>query len=215
MSKDILLMHPLSAKYKSLFTKFSVNTALRLAHFFGQADQESNLIANRENLNYSTEALISNFGRHRISVSDAKKFGRSQQPANQEMLANILYGGSWGEKNLGNLVFGDGWKYRGRGIFQITGLSNYKALTKYVQEVLGLNVDYVENPDLLLNESDSLIAALWYWSTRKLNSYADKDQGLKISKGINLGNPESEVTPNHAKERKEKTEAFKKIFEAK
>ncbi|AZA74798.1 glycoside hydrolase family 19 protein [Chryseobacterium indoltheticum] len=210
---DPLAKHPLSAKYQNLFTKFAVNTPLRLAHFFGQAAHESNLKPRVENLNYSVEALLSKFGRHRISEVDARKLGRIRtQLANQEMLANILYGGSWGLKNLGNKTFGDGWKYRGRGIFQITGLSNYWGLTKYVQEVLGLNVDYVENPDLLLNEADSLIAALWYWQMKKLNSYADKDQGLKISRGINIGNPDTEKIPNHAEDRKVKTEKFKKVF---
>lgn len=128
------------------------------------------------------------------------------------MIANLIYGGEWGKKNLGNLVFGDGWKYRGRGIFQITGLANYKALTEYAREVLGVDVDYVKNPDLLLNEADSLIAALWYWNTRKLNSYADKNDIKSISKIINLGSVTVKAEPKGLDHRIQCVNNFIKIF---
>lgn len=78
-----------------------------------------------ENLNYSVAALTSKFP-NRISVADAQKYGRSaMQPANQEAIANTIYGGNWGKENLGNMQQGDGWKYRGRGLTQITGRRNY------------------------------------------------------------------------------------------
>lgn len=78
-----------------------------------------------ENLNYSVAALTSKFP-NRISVADAQKYGRSaMQPANQEAIANTIYGGNWGKENLGNNQPGDGWKYRGRGLTQITGRRNY------------------------------------------------------------------------------------------
>ncbi len=78
-----------------------------------------------ENLNYSTEALKAKFG-NRISAADAQKHGRnSAHPANQEAIANIIYGGEWGKANLGNTQPGDGWKYRGRGLCQTTGRRNY------------------------------------------------------------------------------------------
>lgn len=81
----------------------------------------------RENLNYSTDALISKFGRHRISEADARKYGRSGgRPANQEAIANAIYGGEWGRKNLGNTQSGDGWKYRGGGLPQVTGRANFR-----------------------------------------------------------------------------------------
>lgn len=78
-----------------------------------------------ENLNYSVASLTSKFP-NRISVADAQKYGRSaMQPANQEAIANTIYGGSWGRENLGNTQPGDGWNYRGRGLTQITGRRNY------------------------------------------------------------------------------------------
>ena len=80
----------------------------------------------------------------------------------------------------------DGWKFRGRGIFQITGRSNYQQLTDWCKSK-GINADYVEDPDLLLNESDSIIAAIWYWNSRGINSFIDQDDILSVSKIINLG----------------------------
>lgn len=207
-----ILKNSLSAKYQTLFNKFGVNTTLRLAHFFGQASHESNLKPTSESLNYSASGLINGFGRHRISIADANKYGRtSSHSANQQMIGNLLYGGVWGKTNLGNTQVGDGYKYRGRGIFQITGRSNYTALTKYAQG-LGLNVDYVASPELLLNEADSLIGALWYWNSRSLNRWADKDDYLRVSKVINLGNSEAKGTPKGLSDRLAKTNSYKKIF---
>lgn len=209
---NVLSKYPLSSKYQTLFNKFEVNTPLRLSNFFGQAMHESNLKPKVENLNYSVEGLISNFSRVRISVEDCKKYGRnSAHVANQQAIANTIYGGEWGRKNLGNIEFGDGWNFRGRGIFQITGRSNYTALTKYCK-VLGLDVDYISNPDLLLNESDSLIAALWFWNSRSLNELADKNDILGISKTINLGNKNASGKPKGLQERINETNKFKEIF---
>lgn len=88
-----------------------------------------------ESLNYSTEALRSKFP-NRISQADAQKYGRnSSHPANQEMIGNIIYGGEWGRKNLGNTQPGDGYKYRGRALVQTTGRRLY--------EIFG----YADNPD--------------------------------------------------------------------
>lgn len=169
-------------KYKTLFRNYKVNTLLRLAHFFAQIHHESKLQPINEGLNYSVEGLINGFGRHRISIEDANKYGRTdKQKANQEMIANILYGGSWGLKNLGNTKPGDGWKFKGRGFKQITGRANYEALSKYT------GIDYVNNPDLLLNEADAINSALWFWEVNKLNKYADLDNLDAISDIINLG----------------------------
>lgn len=80
----------------------------------------------RENLNYSVDGLLKTFGRHRISEADARRYGRAGgRPANQEAIANIIYGGEWGRVNLGNTQPGDGWRFRGGGLAQITGRANY------------------------------------------------------------------------------------------
>lgn len=88
-----------------------------------------------ESLNYSASSLISKFP-NRISNAEAFKYGRTaNQKANQEMIGNIIYGGEWGKKNLGNSQPGDGYKFRGRSFPQLTGRRLY--------EIFG----YADNPD--------------------------------------------------------------------
>lgn len=110
-------------------------TGLVLAHWLGQMFVESKGFTTREeSLNYSVQGLLDTFGRHRISKADAEKFGRIDRvvagrktvvrPAHQNAIANIVYGGEWGRKNLGNTQPGDGWKFRGSGDKQITGREN-------------------------------------------------------------------------------------------
>lgn len=98
-----------------------------------------------ENLNYSVNGLLNSFGRHRISRADAQKYGRSgNRKANQKAIANIIYGGPWGRKQLGNVKPNDGWDMRGRGKPQVTGRRNY--------EKFGI----ADNPDEALNLEKSV-----------------------------------------------------------
>lgn len=81
-----------------------------------------------ENMNYSVDGLLKTFGRHRISVAEAQRHGRAPgRPADQKAIANIIYGGEWGRKNLGNIHPNDGWDFRGSGVKQITGRANTEA----------------------------------------------------------------------------------------
>lgn len=207
---DTLSKHPFTAKYKTLLLKNNINTPLRISHFLGQADHESpGLKPRREGLNYSTESLIGKFGRHRISIQDANKYGRNRShPANQNMIANTIYGGSWGKTNLGNIYSNDGWNFRGGGIFQITGRGNYTKLSK------DTGVDFINNPGLIEDEVNSLIAAIWYWNMRNLSKYADADNSDAVSDLINLG----KLTPRYGDsfgfaDRRSNTEKMKRIFQ--
>ncbi len=108
-----------------------------------------NMKPNTENLNYSSQALLRKFGRHRISAEDAMTFGRKQgeralSQARQRKIANTIYGGPWGKKNLGNTEPNDGWDFRGRGMDHCTGRRNYRV----TGEAIG--VDLISNPTALL-----------------------------------------------------------------
>lgn len=198
---ELLQKHPLTAKYASLFSKFGVNTPLRLSHFIGQLTAESNLKPIEENLRYSESRLLQVFPKYFTPIT-AKQY--SMQSAK---IANRVYANRMGN---GNEESGDGYRFRGRGFIQLTGKNNYTALTKWAQNN-GLNVDYVKNPDLLLNEADSVIAALWFWTANNINQYADKDDVLRVSRMINIGNAHS-GTPHGYENRKAQTEKFKKVF---
>lgn len=195
-------------KYKTLLDKSGINTTLRKAHFLAQGKVESDLKPKIESMNYSVDGLIKGFGRHRISLEDAKKFGRTiTQKANQKEIANRLYGGQWGKTNLGNTQINDGWNLRGSGILQITGRANFQKLSD------DTGIDFINHPELILEEDNSIIAAIWFWNYRSLNKYADKDDVTSISKIINLGSVKSKGVPKHLDERKYWTEQFKKELE--
>ena len=166
------------------FLQYGIGTPRRQAHFIAQVAHESNGFKSlRENLNYSVEGLLKRFSRQRISEADAKKYGRTDsQPANQQMIANTIYGGEWGRENLGNIAEGDGWKYRGAGLIQLTGRANF---TKANQ---ALQFDLVNRPERVAE--DNLIAALaagYFWESNGLNILADKDDVVAITKKINGG----------------------------
>lgn len=86
-----------------------------------------------------------------------------------------------GRADLGNTQPGDGVKYKGRGIIQITGRANYTKLSE------DLKVDFVNQPELLSNMKWGVISAGWYWNKRKINAIADLDDVLKVTKKVNGG----------------------------
>lgn len=86
-----------------------------------------------------------------------------------------------GRSDLGNTVKGDGSKFRGRGLIQITGRANYAASG----EALGL--DLINQPELLEQPQHAAMSAAWFWSTKGLNTLADQGQFEKITRRINGG----------------------------
>lgn len=86
-----------------------------------------------------------------------------------------------GRKDLGNIRKGDGVKYKGRGLIQITGRANYTAYKKYC------GYDVVSNPELLAQPFGATRSSMWYWKTHGLNELADADNFLKITRKINGG----------------------------
>ena len=88
-----------------------------------------------------------------------------------------------GRKDLGNVEVGDGVKFKGRGAIQITGRANYAKVSKFI-----FNDDrLLKNPELLELPNYGILAACWFWTTHNLNSFADKDDILSITRRINGG----------------------------
>lgn len=86
-----------------------------------------------------------------------------------------------GRRDLGNVKKGDGRRYKGRGIFQLTGRANYRTIGKV------LDLDLENNPDSALNPKYSVLIALEYWKSRRINSNADIDDIVGVTKKINGG----------------------------
>lgn len=154
---------------------YQINTKLRLCHFLAQILHESgNLKYKSENLNYSAKALRSVFGKYFKTDEIANEYARKP-----EKIANKVYANRMGN---GNEASGDGWKYRGRGLIQLTGKNNYTICGQ------SINLNLVNNPDLLINTPEASVkAACWFWDKNNLNSLADKDDIKTITKRINGG----------------------------
>ena len=158
---------------------FQISTPLRQAHFLAQTGHESaGFLKVEEGLNYSENALTAMFGK-RITAEQARAYGRNaMHVANQKMIASIIYANRNGN---GDVASGDGYRYRGRGLIQITGKANYSALVKQ------LGADVVANPDLLLGYRFAAMSAAAWWKNNSLNELADSDDVIRITRIINGG----------------------------
>jgi putative chitinase len=154
-------------------TAFTINTPKRAAAFLAQAAHESiGFTRLQENLSYSTpERLVEVFKNRFNGLADAAQYLR--QP---EKLANRVYANRLGN---GDEPSGDGWRFRGRGLFQLTGRANYMAAGD------GLGTDYKANPDLVAEPPDAAFTAAWYWAVGNLNAMADVGQIDVITRRIN------------------------------
>jgi predicted chitinase len=150
------------------------DSRLRLAHFFAQILHESGCLRfDMENLNYSSDALRKVFGKYFTTKAEADAYAR--QP---ERIANRVYANRMGNRGEES---GDGWRYRGRGLIQLTGRSNYKAFAEWVG-----NPRIAEDPDLVSSEY-AVHSAVFFWDKNNLNKFADKDDVVGLTRRINGG----------------------------
>jgi putative chitinase len=154
------------------FEKYQINTPQRQACFIGQCMHESGGFKHlKENLNYSARALMATWPSRFPDADTAEKYAR--QP---EMIANKVYGG-----RMGNTEDGDGAKYIGRGLIQLTGKDNYTAFGEAIGE------DLVANPQLVEEPRYAALSAGWFWNKRGLNALADAMDIETLTKRINGG----------------------------
>jgi putative chitinase len=189
-------------KYKTLFGGYHLNNPLRIAHFMGQAEAESGLKSVRESCYYKTvEHLRKTFHSPFKGKSDAFV---SQYLRNTERCANYVYANREGN---GNEASGDGFRFRGGGIFQNTFRNMFLKLSKDTR------IDFIGNPDLITVEANAVIAALEYWKNNNLNKYADLDDLDAISDIINRGHRTERVgDANGYEHRKASVDQWKKIL---
>ena len=169
------------------FEKFDISTPERQACFLGQCAHESGgFTALSENLNYSAASLCRVWPKRFPTISDGQICER-----NPEKIANRVYASRMGN---GDEESGEGYAYRGRGLIQLTGKSNYQACGE------ALGVDLVENPDLVATPQYAALSAGWFWNKNKLNNYADKGDMEGLTKKINGGTHgiEDRVARTHA-----------------
>jgi putative chitinase len=165
-----------------ILPKYGITTPRRVAHFMSQCAHESNNFRSlEENLNYSEDALTRVFPRY---FGAAPKRNAKEYARNPEKIANYVYMDEFrsAQGRMGNVQPGDGWRFRGRGLKQLTGRNNYTAFGKSV----GMTAE--EAADYVATEKGAIESACWFWDTNKLNTIADTDDVVLMTRRINGGN---------------------------
>jgi len=177
--------------FNTIPKNFGIDTPLRMAAFLAQVGHESGgLSLLEENLNYSAEGLANVWPKRYAKRLQNGLYAKNsvgrylpstlaiQIARKPVLIASNTYANRMGN---GSVESQEGWKYRGRGLIQTTGKSNYANLT------LNTGIDFVSNPDLLKEPAYALISACFFWKSNNLNVLADKKDIVSLSKAINGG----------------------------
>ena len=157
-----------------LLPDYGIDTPQRVAAFIAQAAHESgNFTALHENLNYRWESLRKVFPKYFPDDAIAQQYAH-----NQEAIANRVYANRMGN---GDEASGDGFRYCGRGLIQLTGKSNYQSFADSIETPIE------QVPDYLQTFEGAVQSACWFWENNNLNQYADSDDILTMTKRINGG----------------------------
>jgi putative chitinase len=156
-----------------VFEDYEINTPKRQAAFIAQVAHESGQLRHVvENLNYSSQGLLKVFKKY-FNAETAAQYARKP-----EMIANRVYGNRMGN---GPESSGEGWMFRGRGLIQLTGKSNYSEFAEDMGMSLEEAIAYLETPE------GAVESAAWFWDKRNLNSLADRGDIVTMTKRINGG----------------------------
>lgn len=171
--------------------RFEINTKNQVAAWLAQTAHESaGYTALVENLNYSADTMAVVWPTRFAEMGPDKKPKKNEKGKNvpnkfalalhrkPEMIANAVYSNRMGN---GNIESGEGWKFRGRGLKQLTGKFNHQKCSE------GLGVDLVANPDMLLEPKYAAASAAWFWSVNKCGPLADSGDFVGLTKKINGG----------------------------
>jgi putative chitinase len=157
-----------------LLPDYDINTVPRVAAFLAQTAHESGGYKSlKENLNYRAETLMKVWPRYFPNMEIANQYAHKQ-----EAIANRAYGGRMGN---GPEASGDGFKYCGRGLIQLTGKDNYTSFAESIETPVE------EIPEFLGTFEGAVQSACWFWENNNLNQFADSGDMLTLTKRINGG----------------------------
>jgi putative chitinase len=160
-----------------LFPDYGIDTPQRMAAFIAQCAHESaNFMVLKENLNYRAATLRKIFPKY--FPDDAIANDYASRPNKQEAIANKVYANRMGN---GDEASGDGFRYCGRGLIQLTGKSNYSWFAASIE------ITVEEASEYLQTFEGAAQSACWFWETNNLNQWADKGDILTLTKRINGG----------------------------
>jgi putative chitinase len=162
---------------EQLLPDYEINTPRRIAAFIAQCAHESNnFTAIQENLNYKAASLRALFKKYFPTDELAAEY--ASKPNKQQAIANRIYASRMGN---GDEASGDGYKYRGRGLIQLTGKSNYQNFADSIE------VTPEEAAEYMATFEGAAQSACWFWETNNLNKWADVGDIEKMTKVINGG----------------------------
>jgi putative chitinase len=162
---------------EQLLPDYDINTPQRIAAFVAQCAHESGgFRILKENLNYKAASLRKVFPKYFPDDQIAQRY--ASQPNKQEVIANRVYGGRMGN---GPEESGDGFRYCGRGLIQLTGKNNYEAFA------MSIETPVEEIPDYLATFEGAAQSACWFWETNNLNKWADTGDIKELTRRINGG----------------------------
>ena len=160
-----------------LLPDYSIDTSQRIAAFIAQCAHESaGFTALKENLNYKAATLRKVFPKYFPTDALAQQY--SMLPNKQEAIANLVYANRMGN---GSEESGDGYRYCGRGLIQLTGKDNYSWFAA------SLDISVEEAAEYLETFEGAVQSACWFWETNSLNTWADSGDILTLTKRINGG----------------------------
>ena len=161
-------------EFEKVFDRWDIREPIQQAHFLAQVGHETGGLRQfSENLNYKADQLMRVWPKRFPTVAVAEMYA-----GHPERIANLVYRDRYGN---GSYESGDGWKFRGRGAFQVTFKDNYLVCGR------ALKLDLVSDPDLLLQPEHAAMSAGWYWSLRGLNKIALTGDCDAVSDVINIG----------------------------
>ena len=159
---------------EQLLPEYDINTPQRIAHFIAQCAHESgNFVFIKENLNYRAASLRKVFPKYFPDDATAARYANKP-----EMIANRVYANRMGN---GDEASGDGWRYCGRGLIQLTGKDNYT----FFAGSLGITVE--EAAEYLATFEGAAQSACWFWEQNNLNRFADANDVRGLTRAINGG----------------------------
>ncbi len=159
---------------QQLLPDYQIDTPQRMAAFLAQCAHESgNFIFIKENLNYKWQSLRKTFPKYFATDDIAQQY--EKQP---ERIANRVYASRMGN---GDEASGDGWRFCGRGLIQLTGRDNYNWFAA------SLDISAEEASEYMETFEGAAQSACWFWETNNLNAWADKGDILMLTKRINGG----------------------------
>lgn len=162
---------------EQLLPDYEINTPERIAAFIAQCAHESGgFTALKENLNYKAASLRKLFPKYFPDDAIANHY--ASLPNKQEAIANRIYANRMGN---GDEASGDGYRFCGRGLIQLTGRDNYTFFAG------SLEISVEEATEYLATFEGAAQSACWFWETNKLNQWADKGDIVTLTKRINGG----------------------------